>query len=247
MMTYGSRSHLYILSGVCLILLLTGILNFINLYLIFMQRRGKEYGLKKVFGSKGKELFLQILSENGLLIAFALLLAWVIIELTTIPVGRLLDYSFTYTPFDLWLSVGILIGLPLLTSVYPFMKYNYTAPMVSIRDISLSRRSVRTRMAFLLIQYVFTFLLITLSLYFNKQLSLMLHTSPGFRTENILMAKLEYEPEAAQSHEDWLAGKQRSNELRDALLQCPLIEHFESDRRNILSESFSVSYLNDKK
>ncbi len=48
MLTYGKRSHIYILSCVCLLLLLTGIINFINLYLIGTQRRGKEYGLKNV-------------------------------------------------------------------------------------------------------------------------------------------------------------------------------------------------------
>ena len=47
MLTYGKRSHIYILSCVCLLLLLTGIINFINLYLIGTQRWGNEYGLKK--------------------------------------------------------------------------------------------------------------------------------------------------------------------------------------------------------
>lgn len=56
----GNHSHLIILSGVCLLLLLTGILNFINLYLVALLRRGKEYGLKKVFGVCGKTLFANI-------------------------------------------------------------------------------------------------------------------------------------------------------------------------------------------
>ena len=57
----GNHSHLIILSGVCLLLLLTGILNFINLYLVALLRRGKEYGLKKVFGVCGKTLFANIM------------------------------------------------------------------------------------------------------------------------------------------------------------------------------------------
>ena len=77
----GNHSHLIILSGVCLLLLLTGILNFINLYLVALLRRGKEYGLKKVFGVCGKTLFANIWIENTLLVLSALLVSWLIIEI----------------------------------------------------------------------------------------------------------------------------------------------------------------------
>ena len=146
--------HIYILSCVCLLLLLTGIINFINLYLIGTQRRGKEYGLKKMFGIKGTTLFLQILTENGLLVGCALLLAWLLIEITIIPVSRLLEYYFTYTSFDFWLSAGIWVILPILTSIYPFVKYNYASPVSSIRDATQSKRTVHTRILFLFIQYI---------------------------------------------------------------------------------------------
>lgn len=62
--------------GVCLLVLLAGIINFINIYLVVMLRRGKEYGLKKVFGARGKELFLNIWTENALLVSAAMLIAW---------------------------------------------------------------------------------------------------------------------------------------------------------------------------
>lgn len=75
-----------------------------------------------MFGIKGTTLFLQILTENGLLVGCALLLAWLLIEITIIPVSRLLEYPFTYTSFDFWLSAGIWVILPILTSIYPFVK-----------------------------------------------------------------------------------------------------------------------------
>lgn len=250
MLTYGKRSHIYILSCVCLLLLLTGIINFINLYLIGTQRRGKEYGLKKMFGIKGTTLFLQILTENGLLVGCALLLAWLLIEITIIPVSRLLEYPFTYTSFDFWLSAGIWVILPILTSIYPFVKYNYASPVSSIRDATQSKRTVHTRILFLFIQYIFTFLLISLSLYFNKQLSLLLHTQPGFRIENVLIAKLGYESESAMPREKWQEAReamwQRRHELWEALAQCPFIEHFEMEKRHILSEGFKVTYYNNR-
>jgi predicted lysophospholipase L1 biosynthesis ABC-type transport system permease subunit len=91
-----------------------------------MLRRGKEYGLKKVFGARGKELFLNIWIENTLLVSAAMLIAWVFVEVSTVPVRNLFNHQFSYTTFDWQLSLGILVVLPLVTSLYPFIKYNYT-------------------------------------------------------------------------------------------------------------------------
>ena len=69
-------------------MLLAGIINFINIYLVVMLRRGKEYGLKKVFGARGKELFLNIWTENALLVSAAMLIAWLFVEVSTVPVKK---------------------------------------------------------------------------------------------------------------------------------------------------------------
>lgn len=249
MLSSGNFSHMLILSGVCLLLLLMGVINFTNIYLIFTLMRGKEYGIKKVFGLNKRTLFLQIWIENFMMVAFALLVAWFIIEVASSYIGRLLSYPFHYTSFDALLSLVILIFLPMLTSLYPFVKYSYTSPMITIRSISASYHSVRIRMAFLSVQYVLTFLLIILSLYFNKQLFLLLHTNPGFRTENILIAKLVYESGDSESYRNPNAfeeKKQRKEEIKNALSQCPFIEEWECNYENILSSSFDVAYQNDK-
>lgn len=157
MLSSGNSSHIYILSGVCALLLLVGIINFVNIYLIFMMMRSKEYGIKKVFGLSRGTLFLQIWTENFLIACLALLIAWFIIEIISMPIARLLNAPFPYTSFDVWLSLTIIMALPLLTSLYPFIKYSCTPPTVSIRNISTSFRSVRIRMIFLSVQYILTF------------------------------------------------------------------------------------------
>ena len=39
---------------------------------------------------------------------------------------------------------------------------------------------------------------------------------------------------------------QRRHELWEALAQCPFIEHFEMEKRHILSEGFKVTYYNNR-
>ena len=241
----GQKSHLYILSGVCLLLFLTGLLNFVNLYLVAMLRRGKEYGLKKVYGANKGHLFIQIWMENFLLTASALSVAWLIIEVTQIPVNRLLNTTFSYIPFDGWLSLGVLLVLPLLTSVYPFLKYSFSSPIQSIQSIGWSNRSVRSRMAFLGIQYALTFLLTVCALYFNKQLNLLLNTDPGFRTKNIIEVRLAYESQdfTTMTEESWKQDRERMRAIRNKIRTCPFAEITEPAWDPIIGRSYETGYL----
>lgn len=244
----GNRSHLIILSGVCLLLLLTGILNFINLYLVALLRRGKEYGLKKVFGVCGRTLFANIWIENTLLVLSALLVSWLIIEIMSAPTEYLFDTHFSYTAFDGWLSASILLLLPVITSIYPYIKYNYTSPILSIRSIGAQSHSKHFRMFFLGAQYIITFLLVVLSLYFNRQLGMLLSTKPGFRTKNIMNVNLVYESKdfSSYTYESMQQRRQRVIQLDNELNACPFIELYEPSYENILTPTFGTNYLNNK-
>ena len=244
----GNHSHLIILSGVCLLLLLTGILNFINLYLVALLRRGKEYGLKKVFGVCGKTLFANIWIENTLLVLSALLVSWLIIEIMSAPTEYLFDIHFSYTAFDGWLSASILLLLPVITSIYPYIKYNYTSPILSICSIGVQSHSKHFRMFFLGAQYIITFLLVVLSLYFNRQLGMLLNTEPGFRTKNIMNVNLVYESKdfSSYTYESMQQRRQRVMQLDNELNACPFIELYEPSYENILTPTFGTNYLNNK-
>ena len=244
----GNHSHLIILSGVCLLLLLTGILNFINLYLVALLRRGKEYGLKKVFGVCGKTLFANIWIENTLLVLSALLVSWLIIEIMSAPTEYLFDIHFSYTAFDGWLSASILLLLPVITSIYPYIKYNYTSPILSICSIGVQSHSKHFRMFFLGAQYIITFLLVVLSLYFNRQLGMLLNTEPGFRTKNIMNVNLVYESKdfSSYTYESMQQRRQRVMQLDNELNACPFIELYEPSNENILTPTFGTNYLNNK-
>lgn len=244
---HGNRSHTFLLAGVCLLVLLTGVINFINLYLVLMMKRSKEYGIKKIFGVQGRMLFAQLWVENMLLITSALFLSWLLIEITTVPVGHLLGNDIAYTAFDVWLTFGIWLLLPLLTCIYPYIKYNYLSPIVGIRSVSSTKQSVFTRMIFLLIQCVITFLLIILSLYFGKHLNFLLHTEPGFRQEGILVASLAHEASPSQaSDEERKESFARYQQIQQKLNECPLITQWQSIKNDILDNSNTTIFINDK-
>lgn len=244
---FGNRTYLGILSAVVVLLLFVGILNFINLYMIFMMKRSKEYGIKKVFGLQRLPLFLQIYTENVLIAIAALLLAWLMVEITQIPVGRLMETSTHYTTFDWQLSLGFIVLLPLLTSIYPYIRYNYLSPMRSIRSITTTRHSTITRMSFLFVQYIITSVLVIVSIYFNKHLQFLLDTPPGFQTERILEAELYHENTSGGfTQEQWKARQSRIAQLEQLMNECPYIETWEISTQSITDPVQAGQLYNDK-
>ena len=244
---FGNRTYLRILSAVVVLLLLVGILNFINLYMIFMMKRSKEYGIKKVFGLQRFPLFLQIWMENFLIAIVALLLAWLIVEITQVPVSRLMETSTRYSAFDWKLSLGFIVLLPLLTSIYPYIRYNYLSPMSSIRSITTTRHSTITRMSFLFVQYIITSVLVIVSIYFNKHLQFLLDTPPGFQTERILEAELYHEnTSGGLTQEQWKARQSRIAQLEQLMNECPYIETWEISTQSITDPVQAGQLYNDK-
>ena len=240
----GNRSHLFVLSAICLLVLLAGCINFINLYLAVMQKRSKIYMLRRVFGADGKALFLHIYAENFLLMAFALFVAWLVIEVTQIPVGRMLDTAFVYTPFDAWISLAFLCVLPLSVSLYAFWQCRRKLPVDSIRGLGSVSHRLGSRMALLMVQYILTFLLVIVSLYFNKHLHHLLNTPPGFRTEGIIEAKLICESNDASTYTpEYRKERMQRVERIDALLnQCPDIELWTAIPWSILGFDYKTNF-----
>ena len=243
---HTNMAYIYLLSGIALLLFLVGILNFVNIYMVLMMTRSKEYGIKKVFGLQGLPLFVQIWLENLLLIVPALLVAWLLIEITQIPVNRLFQEPIGYTWFDLYLSLGFVLGMPVLTAIYPYIRYNYRTAITSMRSIGTNRQSVRVRMAFLFVQYILTIGIIVVSLYFGKHLDFLQSTPPGFRTENILMADLQKERRnyGTATMEEIQAIWKRTGQVTQKLNECPYIENYMYGAE--LFRNYDSEVINDK-
>ncbi len=241
--TFGSSDYLNILFIVAVLLLFVGIMNFINLYMVYMMKRQKEYGIKKVYGLQKWPLFVQIWSENVLLAFWALMVAWLIIEITQIPIARLLGTEMAYSPFDLQLSLGFLLVLPLITSIYPYIRYQYMSPITSMRSIVTNRQSVVTRMLFLGVQYTVTFVLMVFSLYLNKHFRFMLNTSPGFRTERILEANIT---DNVANLNDLETSFERITRAAEKINACPDIEYWTQSGNILKNLSVPRKYYNEK-
>lgn len=209
MLRKGNLTHIHLLMLVAGLILMVGIFNFMSLYTIVLLKRGKEFGLKKIFGSSPKELFIQLYAENFCLSSAALFIAWFLVEISAAPLVHYLNITQQVNIlFDFILTAIFLCLLPLFASVYPYFKYRYDTPADSLQSLHISGKSPVIRYLYLGTQYIITFTLIVVSLFFIKQLYEMTHVDLGYKTDSIIKANFErYERKQPNTKEEYLKQK----------------------------------------
>ena len=225
----GDQNGIYILILVAILLFSIGVLNYLNLYMVIMQKRGIEFGIKKVFGASRWAFFKQLYTENFLLSATTLLFVGMIIEITDKILVSVLGISLhKNVAFDTGLYLSILFVFPFITMLYPYFRHVYSRPVSSIKGIRQGGSSLLSRSLFLTVQYVITFGLIVVSIYFAKQLNEMLNADLGINTKNIIRCMLipaENRDNVIHNMEAW--ERKREQDKRNAahithtLNSCP--------------------------
>lgn len=226
----GNLTHLMILSAIALLILLIGLFNFVNIYTVLIMKRAREFGMKKVFGANSRQVALQLYAENQCMILFALLAAYVFVELG----GRFASVSMGIevpadAGFDWGVSLAVWLILPFITSVYPFIRYNYTTPVQSIRTIGKGGVSIAPRNIFLCLQYILTIVLVVVSLFSIRQLHYMLDTDPGFRTDNIITIPPVAAP-VGGNMDQWAKYNSNTQMIKQSITAFPLFSAYTFNR-----------------
>lgn len=224
----GNAESLKILSVVAILLLLIGLFNFIHISSVVIIKRNRELGMKKVFGARPSQLFIQLLAENLVLTAISLSISWMIIEITNPMQINMLGISTVVgSSFNMILSIALLIGLPLIITLYPFFNYSYRQTIHSLQGVIPEKNKMGSRSVFLVIQYGITCCLIISSLFFMKQLDFMLNADMGYRTKDIIKAWF-IRPSSQMSYgpEDQKRSDEVSFKVQEAIKASPLFQSF---------------------
>jgi ABC-type antimicrobial peptide transport system permease subunit len=241
----GNYMYLLILSIVGGLLLLIGIINYINIYTVVILRRNREFGMKKVFGAEGYKIFSQLFSENLILIAFSLTIAFGISDLSGPFVTRFFEIEQVFNiEFNFLLAIFLLLTLPLITSILPFIRYQYASPIKSLNAVGIGGKSLFSRKFFLCFQYFITLVMIVVSLFFVNQLNFMLDQDLGYRTKNIIKVPFNKHNHNMTSNAGRTAQREHiAGELKQKLDASPLFEHWtngESPNKCNLTFDFKV-------
>jgi len=183
----GNYSYVLLLLAAGLVILLAGSINYVNIYTVIVLHRGRELGVKKVFGASRRYIFVQLLVENLLMTGLALILAFFITKTASPFITDILQLNQIHSiRFDLLLSFGILLVLPVITILYPFFRYCYLTPVNSFTGFDKIHGRDSLRRIFLSFQYMIAIAMIIVSLFFVRQLQFMVNSEPGYQTKDII-------------------------------------------------------------
>lgn len=229
----GNEKSLTILTIVAALLLLIGIFNYMNLHTVVMLKRAREFGIKKVYGAGSRQIFMQLYLENFCLGVIALFFIWLFVETTRTAVDHWFNIPVVADlRFDLLISALLLFGMPLITTVFPFLRYNYAPPATSLRSIGTGGHSTVSRKLFLFVQYTITIGLVVTAIYFSRQLYGMLNHDLGYKSKDIIQCSLIHQPSTWDIKSDAEFEAQREKGKQDlALIQrkmneSPLFSHW---------------------
>jgi len=229
----GNYRYVTVLMLVGALILLAGVVNYINIYTVVILRRGRELGIKKVFGAGGHHIFIQLLTENLLMTGLSLIAAFLITFAAYPAITNILHLDqISNFRFDMSLSFILLLSLPILATLYPFLRYSYSNPVTSMHHVDTIRGKGSLRRIFLSFQYIITMVMIVVALFFVKQLNYMLHADPGYRTKDIVKVSfLKMQSDSRiRDMEEWRRKLENENRITDEIKQkmntCPLFSHW---------------------
>jgi putative ABC transport system permease protein len=197
---YGRRAHkptLIALAGIALFILVIAAINFINLSTAQSILRAREVGVRKVLGSSRSGLVLQFLSETGIIVLAAMVLALLLAN----PVIYALHGALRAGPTGLPEGVKLHIGDPmtwlflaltvlvtcLLAGWYPARVLSSFLPVVSLRGQGAPHLNSKSylRKGLIVFQFTVSLVFIIGTIMVGRQIHFMLNTDLGFKKDAI--------------------------------------------------------------
>ena len=183
-------AHLYILSGISLLVLLIACINFITLALGRSTYRVKEVGVRKVLGAVPKQLRAQFLGESLLLSFFALILGMVFASIFLPTFSQLVnaDLRIDYSAggITLLFMVGLMFLVGIIAGSYPALFLSAFRPVDALQaKIKIGGKRIMTK-SLVMIQYVLSIFLIISTIVMWRQLNFMRSKPLGYEKDHVL-------------------------------------------------------------
>ena len=197
-----SKMHLYRADGtnagietvrifiiIALVILVIACINYVNLSTARSMLRAKEISMRKIVGANKGQLFVQFIVETALLFLLAALLALGLIFLLVPVFNQLSGKQLVFNLSDqrIWLVILLTIaGTLLSSSIYPALLLSSFDPLKALKGkISARVSDVAFRKILVVVQFVFSVVLITGTIVITGQLNYIRSKQLGYDKEHI--------------------------------------------------------------
>jgi len=192
----GNIHYVYVFSLIAFFILLIACINFMNLSTARSANRGKEVGMRKVFGAHKIRLINQFIAESTVL-AFlglfsALFLVWFLLPFFSNLTGKEIGLGQLNNGVIIGGFLGLVVITGLVSGIYPAFSLSSFQPVDVIRN-KLHRTSQKSRLRNVLVtlQFAISVVLIISTFIVLDQLKYMKNQKLGFDKEQVLAVRLK--------------------------------------------------------
>lgn len=187
-----TKKELYGLGIIGAFLMITACINFINLTTAQAVNRSKEVGIRKVMGSKRKQLLMQFLTETFTVTLLAMIAACILTEIALPQLQNLLKADISFSLFRhpvIFVFLALLIILvSALAGFYPAMIMSGFSPALAIKNkVTVNSGSLSLRKILVVVQFSITIILIIATLVIVNQMKYISEKPLGFNADAVSM------------------------------------------------------------
>jgi len=197
--------------------MLLACINFINLSTANIFKRSREVGINKLLGSSVFNIYKNFIAEILLLTFISFLAALLITSLLLPYINHLIGSSLAFAQLNipkLMLLLAIVASTSFLTAIIPSHIFAKAKPIqIFNKQIDRNSSTIYLRKGLMILQLSLTIVILTTTLFINKQVRFIGKTNLGFDKENMIFI----EPKEYNS----LISKTAL--LNEKLLQYPII------------------------
>lgn len=171
----------------------TACLNFINLNTAQAIKRSKEVGIRKTLGSNKGQLIGQFLMETLVVVSVAMIIALSLGQYLIHQFNQLItttDYNLQYTPQVIIFSGLMTLIVTFLAGFYPSIILSGYQPVEALKNkinIQGGSGNFNLRRSLVIVQFVFTTILLIGTFIISAQVSFMKTKDMGFNPDNVAL------------------------------------------------------------
>ena len=187
----GNPLYVYVFLVTAILMLAMAGVNFMNLATARSTTRAREVGLRKVVGSRRRQLVIQFLTESVLLSILALIVAVALVYLFLPAYNNMIQLKLQFDIFGQSWIIPALLVFAILVGIaagsYPALILASFKPSAVFSSEKLSSGRSLLRKILIVLQFTVTIVILMGTIVVNRQLNYMQKKDPGFAKDDLLL------------------------------------------------------------
>ena len=192
----GNKTTVMLLGGMCFLLLLFAILNYVNMTTALSGFRAKEMATRRLIGATKGGIFLKMIVESTIICAAAMVVAILLGEALSPAVSKTLNYDISIfkavSPASVLVCVLFTVLVGVIAGIVPALIIQKAEPIEIVRGTLRLKTKTLYSKVIIVIQNVITVVMLVTAFTMHLQIRSMINAPAGYNTEDQITISNEY-------------------------------------------------------